>query len=872
MTLQKSSHNFFVMFRESMKKSCLFSVLFFCFTTFFSGINFADKMWYKIKDPGTFASMSNTLTAFFFDDLIDGDGWFVVNFVVILFAVLTAIVLFNFQWSKKQCNVIYSLGMKRTEIYNAKILGGLVPMIGAMLTSLLLEILSNVIFESTLNGHFWFKVLYVGAQWIAVYSLAFLLCSVVFANTGNVVEGLIFGAILSVFTMVLYVYLNETRIIYTLGASEFDCLSVWNWNSPFLMNEALNGYNGGMPPQYFANPPEIYYGLYDFSGAISAAVYCIPVYLIGLFAIKKRKNENAGTFGKSKAAVEIASVAAGLYAMTAVLFIVWELTSNRISGTAMFIISCIAFLAVQIIFKLIFSSGRKTAIKKTVNRFPAYAAVFGAVTIVFALGFFSYAGYVPNVEDIKSVDVFMSEDINSNHYYDQGSVYGLKDMHVTNDIELYVDNPTIFRNSEEIKSITDIHKAIINDGKIKKTSPKACAGMLYLRYKLANGDVAIRVYKATTTETVKKIMSINDLQTSKNEIESQLKFARASYEIDAFLEEKIGEIEGKPVIICDGKTVYDKASGNYLGYVNFEYDDIGVDYTGAWYVRGYGSETDSSFEIEGFEKVANGYAGPYNSISFEECYLFPTDMTKGYNIWQIDNELFDALIKDLSNQSAAHYFMHKPEDEIGILSFGLSDSTVYNYDTGEVYYGEYTTEVEYRREYGNDDIVEAEVIPDISVGVGQYAEHTSWNISSSDITAIVVTKDMVNTIKYLESHDLMKYFTPSRKVSDIKCVKLATKEELFGKSELKQLSPVFNGAYWDSKTVSLYNDMSKEKQHIFNKIDNEITDIERITKLVDGSVVFGFCPNDYRIMEITYNDGSIATVLVSAEVYNSVMG
>lgn len=130
---------------------------------------------------------------------------------------------------------------------------------------------------------------------------------------------------------------------------------------------------------------------------------------------------------------------------------------------------------------------------------------------------------------------------------------------------------------------------------------------------------------------------------------------------------------------------------------------------------------------------------------------------------------------------------------------------------------------------------------------------------------------MTNTIKYLESHDLMKHFENTRKVSDIKAVKLATPAELYPNTQSHNI-PLFFAGYWDTDTVEQYKLDPYAEDRLFDNVSNEITDVERITKLLDGSVLFGYCGNDYRIMEISYNDGSIATVLVPTDVYNSIMG
>ena len=265
MTLQKSSHNFIAMFKESMRKACALPIILFGIFSFFSFANFIDM--YMIKAGKRIDYSEVKTTAYFMDNFCTGDGSFLLNAFIIFAAVLTAIILFNFQWSKKQSNVIYSLGMSRTEIFNSRILGGLVPMIGAVVTSSIFEVLANVFLGNTLNAHFWAMAAYMTLRVIAVYALAFILCAVVFSNCGNIAEALIYTAILSVFTMFFEDFLSSTMSAYTLGAGSCGIDSGWNWNAPFFLSDIDLILRGGMMERanYFTDPPEYYLDIFDFS-------------------------------------------------------------------------------------------------------------------------------------------------------------------------------------------------------------------------------------------------------------------------------------------------------------------------------------------------------------------------------------------------------------------------------------------------------------------------------------------------------------------------------------------------------------------------------------------------------------------------------
>ena len=825
MTLNRSSRdNFVSMLKESMKKSCGAPVACFLFGLI--------SLFADISNAVVDNRNLNEMTAFFYDGL--REGGLVVNFVICFSAFIIALINFKFQWSKKESNVVYSLGMKRTDMYNAKILGGLIPMTGAVLVLLVLGILGNLCTQSTLDGRFWLMAAYTVFSWAAVYAVSYLMCSVVFCNTGNPVEAVIFLAIFILLPMVLEGFLHLCAEGYTLGGNESLGNSVkWSWSTPFFLDATDREFGylmdcvGVINNNYFCvDTDTAALTIYNFSSAITASVYTAMLYVIGLFTIKKHKAETAGTWGRSKGITEAAGAAAGFTAFTIVLsaFVDIDVYGNQNFWT--FLVCCLSFLAVTVVFKLVFSVRRKEAVKNSLNRFPAYAAVLGAFTIVFALGLFGYSSYVPEVSEINSVSVFTPVISHDDGFLSGQSFFGLREMDMIDssaDVNYYCFTPVQYYDAAEFEEITKLHRTIITDGKIKDTADDACALPITFEYKLLNGKTVSRTYYESTNDTAKMLLAINDLSETKAYIAQFIGNAENVAHAEATLSEAIGQ-----KVILSGIDVFSAETGENIGYIKSDESYAQVYYTD--YLTG------SSKLIYGLYDFTRTDYMKSDCIVNESCFLYPKDMTKGYCVGR-DAELAKAVQDDLIKQSATEYYLHRPEDEIGVLSFGVS----------------YTTQNE----------------PENSKG--SFAEDISWNISSGDIKAVVLTKDMTNTVKYLEEHDLMKYFENTRKVSDIKAVKLATPVELYHGTPSHNI-PLFFAGYWDKGSVEYY---SKERTYYYNRlfddISNEITDVERITKLLNGSLLFGYCRNDYRIMEISYNDGSVATAVIPADVYESIM-
>ncbi len=851
-----SKKQFKTMFLQSLKPASVMAILAFLCFSFFTWIcsPIIEQLVYgdKAFDP--------TITGFFWNDLRYGADINVFPNLAFIFAgVVNATALFNFAWSKKQTNVIFSFGMKRSDIYTAKMLGGLLPMFVSILAAGIIETLSCAMSGYEINARFIAMATLTMFQFFAIYALSFVLCSAVIANSGNVVEGLIFTLLLSLSVSVLASFLNFLLWDFTHGAflgqysyitdtyAEVSLITYdtsWNWSSPFW---GVWAHNEPLSHDYFNKGSGFNIELNHWSYAISAVVYAVIVFFLGLLGFNKRKNEIAGTWGRAKGLNEIVAAVAGFYG---IYLATATLSVKHGDGTVFtYIAGCGGFIIVYIFIKLIFGYKRKKEVKQAFNRFPAYAAVYAAVCLVFSLGLFGYSSEIPEASEIVSVTVTSPTYKFIDDTFADSSYFGLKAQNLNQSYEYnstidfsgafykdYAIQPIEYTDSEDIAKVLKIHKAFIDDGKIKNSGAHSCGTSVFISYKLKNGETVNRYYTETTEGTAQKLIELNETKA-----------------IDEALSEYFHE--KMDVDIYRDYLWADTDDENYLKIIS-KYQDM------MYELYDYGAYTD----------IKDGYFvnSKAELIITQDCYLFPKDMTKGFNIGLIDNELYQAIATDIKTLSSKQYYQHSGADEIGVLSFGLSSSDYaeLSYNGGSVNGGS----VDVSAYYGG--IIDDEVYEDKVVygkyqyddsNVGSYGE-TSWNLNSRDIKTVVITKDMTNTIEYLEKNDLMKYLTNTRDKNDVKSVKLCSLGELYDKNNKSYNYPVFYSAYWMGEQLADFIESGESVyfKNYFADVDNQITDRQQISLLLEDATLFGLCSNDSKIMEITYKDGSVQTVMVPA--------
>ena len=752
---------------------------------------------------------------FFWDSYLDGEWILSTPTLTVPLAILTAVILFNFAWSKKQTNVLFSFGLTKTQIFGAKMLAGILPLVLLMTLAAGFEVFASLAVGYKLSARYLLGAAFIFINAITPYIVTFCISATVIANTTNVIEGGVFTLLTMSAPTIIRNFGGLLFTAYTLGASEEDIGNLlygslyendWNFTAPFFNSFSVwfdDYYNYGEALPYFNTKSGEFITLADWSGAISAVIYSVIAVAVGFALFKRKKNENAASFGRNAGFTEFGAVIAGIFLVS-----VLTMKIPYGEGTLVdFLPTIPLFFFGYFAFKFVFSSKRLRAMKKSLRRIPAYTAGLFAFLFCIYCGGFGYASYVPDAEDVQWVSISSPFFKGLDDRLSGDATFGFKEMNTRDEFddratdyyfvnllsmsyypeyeyfELYTNSTATFYNTEAIKKVTEVHKAFAEDGHVSASDKDAQGTSVIITYRLKNGSFVTRNYFRTTEETMQKFLLLNDTQEIGNEID--LYFGDYDYD-DDFGEEN-----------------------DYI--VEYDYDE------------GYTNDYDI---IESFDKSSN----------LHTCfgYLFPKDMSKGYNLGHIDEELFNALKEDLRAQSAQEHYHHSAEDELGIITCMADSEFPFYTGTSEMLSEKY--DEEYRT--------------------------TSWNLNTKTTKSFVITRDMTNTVNYLEKNGLLKHLANDRTVEDISYVRLATLGELYGKNKMHLNMPLFYGAF---KYDALNGSGEPQNEH-FNKADPErITDKTEIQALLDEAVIFGYCANDSRIMEIVYNDGVVATMMVRAD-------
>lgn len=817
-----ASNSFSALFWNSCKRTCFIPILSFAYLfslTINNYILFRNKeIYYNPKE----------YFGFFWNSMCD-TGFSLVEALLLIGGVLSGIILFRFAQSKKQCNVMFSLGMSRRKIFLAKYLGGLLPLLAALIIAAFFELVSVFCCGYAMSAPLIKIMVYFIVSMLGYYTFAFTLSSAVTAYSGNIVESLIFTGIIAFLPPVAGLFFGTMRGFYTLGGiSVYEGL--WNFFNPYRsMGEFLSifeygsSYDAGTSiADYFSiYRNHISITVYDFSGAIMSLVYAAIIFALAFLFFTKRRNEISGTFGRAKGLNEICAVLTGFYSMTLLTHIFFGNWVTRDERFLAFLMSIGFFIVPYFVFKMIFAYKRKLLLKTMPKRLFACIAMIAVVTVIFSTGLFGYASRIPDAEDVYKITyspVLCNpyNTVNDTDALHRDTVYGYipmekyKGYHKTAGITYllsgkgnqnsYYTTYTV-SDPETIQKLITIHKSFVQKGHIKSTASDSCGINFEITYVLNNGKTIKKYYTATTTENAKRIVGLSD-----TDAEREL--------IPEFFEPYSGDA--------------------------------------------YGTDSEEFNAIPAEENPQNYF------------FIYSKLLKESKRCGMITDELKEAVIRDFENQTAEDIFFHKPEDELGVISFGNGFSFAVR-----------TPDDCYENEDGdfvNEETGEVTKYADILLQAArENMNKTDLSISAMGYSpkSFVVTKSMTNTVKYLTENGYIKYFDSKITSSDVKSIKLATKAETL-KVKNTDMLPMFIAGYSNTEAIRISNAFEDQptslSNHFFEKnVNNEITSKATIQKVLDNCYLYGFSAADDRIVEVTFKDGSIATYCISAEFYKTLM-
>lgn len=752
---KKYKNTFWFSVAHAMKKNFILPLLTFAVSMFFYLSNFC---WDKINEAKEAAEirgqdvlkmMRDAYEVFIFDSeqAAYDPLFYIFPALLVVISIFLGVLLFRFVTNKKTVNVYYSLGIKRADLYTARLLAGVFMMLAAVLVPLAVSLGLNLHYFGS-SVMLWRTFLFYAVHNVICVLSGLTISAAVSSCVGTTVESIGFSAVLAAFPSVVTMCVNYSVPAILNGAPGITYYDIYPSSSSYgdmhldmtgstmfgriishinlLMLNRSSFINSSSveamtkeAAKKWAAPSLIPYILW--------AVLIAAFFVFGLFMFKRRKAEICGFPGRSAVLNFVLCMIASFG--TASLIIYFIAYTSQISRWIMIALVIVAAFLVFVILDVILHLSFK-ALKKDWKIGLVHVGLMAAFLLSLYTGFFGYSSRVPDVQSIESASISapnalmgsyklgneLKSGYNSNLYYFGED--GLKDYYyVGNRSNSLVED---FKDKDDINTVREIHKAMIKAGNINEMncdpddySKRATSQTIIIKYKLKNGRELIRVYNYVPLTDYPTLYTLEDTKNWNSKIKNEL------LNID---------------------------SENVIPIV-------------------FSAQMDNRIAVD--EELTAGLAHAiYNDIS--------------------------TLSSDKFLSSNAKY--------LGSVAFYVSRQNTQD----EAYYGSATTVTEPMPEPGIEedlDMSRQDKVNELSA----HGESSGHYISLGDYSTVPITSEMTNTISFLKEHGLYEKLTDESPIVSVRVKDMGhSTDSVKARYGYGYCSPIFN-AFWDdgkSKAVS----------------------------------------------------------------------
>lgn len=667
--------------------------------------------------------------------------------LLVVISLLVGVLLFRFVTNKKTVNVYYSLGIKRADLYTARLVAGIIMMLAATLIPLAVSLGINLHFFGS-SVMLWRTFLFYAVHNVICVLAGLTISAAVSSCVGTVVESLGFSAVLAAFPSVVTMCVNYSVPAILNGAPSKTYYDIYpvalsfgenylDMTNSTLFGRAIAHINLLMLNRSsFINSSSIEamtkeaakkWAAPSLTSYILWAVLIAAFFVFGLFMFKRRKAEICGFPGRSAVLNFVLCMMASFGAASLIIYLASKNPdiSTWILIAILLVISMAVFLVLDILVHLSFK-----VIKKDWKIGLVHVGLMAAFLLSLYTGFFGYSSRVPDVQSIESASISapnalmgsyklgngLRSGYNSNLYYFGED--GLKDYYyVGNRSNSLVED---FKDKDDINTVREIHKAMIKAGNINKMncdpddySKRVTSQKVIIKYKLKNGRELVRVYNYVPLTDYPTLYTLEDTKNWNSKIKNEL------LNID---------------------------SENVIPIV-------------------FSAQMDNRIAVD--EELTAGLARAiYNDIS--------------------------TLSSDKFLTSNAKY--------LGSVAFYVSRQNTQD----EAYYGNATTVTEPMPEPGieeDPDMSRQDKVNELSA----HGESSGHYISLGDYSTVPITSEMTNTISFLKEHGLYEKLTDESPIVSVRVKDMGhSTDSVQARYGYGYCSPIFN-AFWDdgkSKAVS----------------------------------------------------------------------
>lgn len=667
--------------------------------------------------------------------------------LLVVISLLVGVLLFRFVTNKKTVNVYYSLGIKRADLYTARLVAGIIMMLAATLVPLAVSLGINLHFFGS-SAMLWRTFLFYAVHNVICVLSGLTISAAVSSCVGTVVESIGFSAVLAAFPSVVTMCVNYSVPAILNGAPSKTYYDIYPSSSSYgdmhldmtdstMFGRIISHINLLMLNRSsFINSSSVEamtkeaakkWAAPSLTPYILWAVLIAAFFVFGLFMFKRRKAEICGFPGRSAVLNFVLCMIASFGAASLIIYFIAY--TSQISRWIMIALVIVATFLVFVILDVILHLSFK-ALKKDWKIGLVHVGLMAAFLLSLYTGFFGYSSRVPDVQSIESASISapnalmgsyklgngLRSGYNSNLYYFGED--GLKDYYyVGNRSNSLVED---FKDKDDINTVREIHKAMIKAGNINEMncdpddySKRVTSQKVIIKYKLKNGRELVRVYNYVPLTDYPTLYTLEDTKNWNSKIKNEL------LNID---------------------------SENVIPIV-------------------FSAQMDNRIAVD--EELTAGLARAiYNDIS--------------------------TLSSDKFLTSNAKY--------LGSVAFYVSRQNTQE----EAYYGSATTVTEPMPEPGIEedlDMSRQDKVNELSA----HGESSGHYISLGDYSTVPITSEMTNTISFLKEHGLYEKLTDESPIVSVRVKDMGhSTDSVQARYGYGYCSPIFN-AFWDdgkSKAVS----------------------------------------------------------------------
>lgn len=560
---KKYKNTFWFSVAHAMKKNFILPLMTFAVSMFFYLSNFC---WDKINEAKEAAEirgqdvlkmMRDAYEVFIFDSeqAAYNPLFYIFPALLVVISILLGVLLFRFVTNKKTINVYYSLGIKRADLYTARLLAGVFMMFAAVLVPLAVSLGLNLHYFGS-SVMLWRTFLFYAVHNVICVLAGLTISAAVSSCVGTVVESLGFSAVLAAFPSVVTMCVNYGVPAILNGAPAITYYDIYPSSSSYgdmhldmtgstMFGRIISHINLLMLNRSsFINSSSVEamtkeaakkWAAPSLTPYILWAVLIAAFFVFGLFMFKRRKAEICGFPGRSTVLNFVLCMIASFGAASLIIYLASKNPdiSTWLLIAILLVISMAVFLVLDILVHLSFK-----ALKKDWRIGLVHVGLMAAFLLSLYTGFFGYSSRVPDVQSIESASISapnalmgsyklgngLQSGYNSNLYFGED---GLKDYYyVGNRSNSLVED---FKDKDDINTVREIHKAMIKAGNLNKTnsdsddySKRVTSQKVIIKYKLKNGRELVRVYNYVPLTDYPTLYTLEDTKNWNSKIKNEL--------------------------------------------------------------------------------------------------------------------------------------------------------------------------------------------------------------------------------------------------------------------------------------------------------------------------------------------------------------